>query len=259
MNAPREMGDGIVICDTLEEVKELQKSKNIMKGITPKQKDQIEITQNDGEPNTLKIPASMFSDFAEIGAENEAMFEYLALTVLLNFLRKCCLKHDQGLTEHDRQRRVNWETALEFPDVIASQGRVMLHEMADYFSLAHHSVGKKGKSRRTVVYPKTLFQEKQRTEVNKLLREREKVRSNYCKNMQFDGEVPKKNSTFLEKVLLEFWYEKNNVTPPSREITEYMPKLEDVGKAPDLGRLQDCIELKLAHLSRLEDNHQKLS
>ena len=40
--APRKMRDGIVICDTLEEVKELYKNKEMMKGKTPHQK--IEIT-----------------------------------------------------------------------------------------------------------------------------------------------------------------------------------------------------------------------
>ena len=152
---------------------------------------------------------------------------------------------------------MTWDTALEFPDVIASRGRVLLHEMADYFALAHHSVGKKGTSRRTVIYPKTLFQEKQRTEINKLVREREKLRLNYCKNMKFDGEAPIKNTSFIEKVVLEYWYEKNNVQPPL-EVIEFMPKLDDIGKTPDLGRLQDKIELKMAHLNRLEENHKKL-
>jgi len=83
---------------------------------------------------------------------------------VINYLEKCCL----GIKESQDQNQEaqigkegKWDIAIEFPDVIASAGRSKLHEVANYFGLAHHSVGnKKGKSRRTILYPKTLYIEK---------------------------------------------------------------------------------------------------
>jgi hypothetical protein len=49
---------------------------------------------------------------------------------------------------------------LEFPDIICTEGRSKLHDIGNYFGLAHHSIGKKGGKRRTMMYPKTLFLEK---------------------------------------------------------------------------------------------------
>ena len=54
-----------------------------------------------------------------------------------------------------------WDTAIEFPENLPSSGRTKLHDVANYFGLAHHSGGqKKTGSRRTLMYPKTLFLEK---------------------------------------------------------------------------------------------------
>jgi hypothetical protein len=37
----------------------------------------------------------------------------------------------------------SWDIAIEFPDVIASEGRQTLYEIAHYFGLAYHLAGKK--------------------------------------------------------------------------------------------------------------------
>ena len=64
----------------------------------------------------------------------------------------------------DEQETVpRWDTAIEFPEVIPSLGRSKLHDLANYFGLAHHSTGSKakgGKKRKFLIYPKTLFIEK---------------------------------------------------------------------------------------------------
>jgi len=148
---------------------------------------------------------------------------------------------------------MEWDTALEFPDCIGSNGRIILHELADFFMLAHHSVGQKGKSRRMIIYPKTLYRDKQESEVNKLLREREKLREKFAKNMKFDEAMPSKNTTLMDKVLLELWYEKNG-HPVPMNVSNYIPSLDDIGKVPHLGRLLDMIELKSGAISRMEKN-----
>jgi len=58
-------------------------------------------------------------------------------------------------------------------------GRSKLHEIANYFSLAHHSRGSKGRPRSAVLYPKTLFVEKQEQERTRLLKERDRIRTKY--------------------------------------------------------------------------------
>jgi len=67
-----------------------------MKGITPA--SALEIKHNDlkttNDPNILKLPAEIFEDFKELDIENDELFEYLCLTVIINYLKKCCLNED---------------------------------------------------------------------------------------------------------------------------------------------------------------------
>ena len=77
-----------------------------------------------------------------------------------------------------------------------------------------------------------------------MMREREKLRDNYAKNMTFKGDAPQKNSTFLEKVMLELWYEKNGVAPPDPNITNYIPSIHEIGMSPDCQVLLDLILAK---------------
>jgi len=77
------------------------------------------------------------------------MFEFLSYQIVINFITKKCIELNK------------WDTALEFPDIISASGRQKLHEIGNFFNLAHHSAGKKGKSRRTLMYPRTLFITKQ--------------------------------------------------------------------------------------------------
>lgn len=99
------------------------------------------------QSSIIKVPADIFEDFQEINQDNEDLFEYLAYQIVINYLEKKCL-----------QNKPIWNIELEFPDCIDGPGRSKLHQIARYFGLAHHSVGKK--SRRTFIYPKILHIDK---------------------------------------------------------------------------------------------------
>lgn len=150
------MDRDVVICRDLSQIQDMFESSNIMKGYKPiaQQKEDFEkANEDDGENKIFRIPAEVFEDFKEIDHENEELFEYVAFTIVIQFLEKCCLKLEQD-------GGPVFDTAIEFPDCIASAGRSKLHEIGNYFGLAHHSCGKKGKNRRFLMYPKTLFKEK---------------------------------------------------------------------------------------------------
>jgi len=56
--------------------------------------------------------------------------------LVIAYIEKRCLQLDAK----DKSEPI-WDTALEFPECIASNGRSKLHEVANYFGLAHHSAG----------------------------------------------------------------------------------------------------------------------
>jgi hypothetical protein len=51
------------------------------------------------------------------------------------------------------------DKALEFPASVDSKGRSIIHDIGNIMGLAHHSQGK-NKTRRALVYPKTMFKHK---------------------------------------------------------------------------------------------------
>jgi len=69
--------------------------------------------------------------------------------------------------------------ALQYPACIPSDGRRLLHDVANYFGLAHHSGGKAGKTRKTMMYPTTQFLEKQEIERRRLEKEQDKIREKF--------------------------------------------------------------------------------
>jgi hypothetical protein len=123
---------------------------NIMKGY--KNQDELkklkdeEPEEEDANAKHFKLPTAMFEDFEEIDHNNEEMFEFVAYHVAINYLEQACLKKGLDHPEEERLKLIAWNTALEFPICIASAGRSMLHEVANYFNLSHHSRG--GKSGR---------------------------------------------------------------------------------------------------------------
>jgi len=105
--------------------------------------------------------------------------------------------------EEDKEPR--WDTAIEFPEIIPSMGRSKLHEIANYFGLAHHSIGAKGKHRRVVMYPKTLYTEKQERERVRLEKERDQLYEKFSTVESFVGMPPVNPLTFREQVMKEIW------------------------------------------------------
>jgi hypothetical protein len=93
-------------------------------------------------------------------------------------------------------------------------GRSRLHEVANYFKLSHHTAGPKNKtashtrSRRFILYPKTLFVEKQEREKTRLLAERRRMRQKICSKDHFTGMMPEDPQTFTEMVCREIYEEK---------------------------------------------------
>ena len=75
--------------------------------------------------------------------DNEEIFSYFCYNVIIQMLNKI----------YD----LNW--VVEFPDIIPSSGRSIIHDCATHFGLTSHSKG--SKKRRALVYPRTLFKDEQ--------------------------------------------------------------------------------------------------
>jgi hypothetical protein len=145
-------------------------TKNLLKGFKPLEQQQKELEKDPkNDPFIFKLPAELFVDFEEIDQNNDEMFEYVAYNLVIEYLERVCLKVEAGISEaaslEERYKNVKWDTALEFPDNLASMGRSKLHEVANFFNLAHHSRGPKNKTgakkhRWFLLYPKTLFTDK---------------------------------------------------------------------------------------------------
>ena len=95
----------------------------------------------------------MLTEFEEIDESNQDYFDFMAISIVIKYIEKICLKiNDEGKIEEEPC----WQKALEFPENLASEARLRLHDIAEYFNLASHSAGKKP-NRKTIMYPKNLF------------------------------------------------------------------------------------------------------
>jgi hypothetical protein len=104
-------------------------------------KDTVHSTIANNEQRAVKthlIPPRFFKDFEDMKLDMEPIFQFVAFFVTLNVLDKM---------QDDR-------FCIEFPSCIGSEGRRILHEVANYFQLAHHSQGK-DRNRRTYMYPRS--------------------------------------------------------------------------------------------------------
>ena len=120
---PDDKKDGVMFAKDLKEVQHLFEGKNMMAGRKPVQV--LEESKNEQEPKikTHVIPPKFFKGFEDIKPETEKVFEFVAFYVTVNLMEK--------MTDD------KW--CLEFPSNIAGEGRRILHEVANYFELAHHS------------------------------------------------------------------------------------------------------------------------
>jgi hypothetical protein len=65
--------------------------------------------------------------------------------------------------------------ALQFPANIDTTGRRLLHDVANFFDFAHHSQGKK--KRCMMMYPRSQFVSRQKTELKRLNKEAAKIQN----------------------------------------------------------------------------------
>ena len=142
------------------------------------------------------MPSEVLQEFEEIDDSNQDYFDFMVANVVIKYLEGVCLGKEPC-----------WKKALEFPDNLASAGRLRLHDLAEYFGLASHSAGKKPK-RRTLMYPKNLFVEKQELEKVRLEKERDKYREKYDTIEKFPNGPPQNPTNFKEIVMKEIWDEK---------------------------------------------------
>lgn len=178
----------------------------MMAGRKPLQQSEEQKT-SESAIKTHIIPPKFFKGFEDIKPENEKDFEFVAFYVACNLLEK--MTDDQ------------W--CLEFPSTIAGEGRRILHEVANYFELAHHSQGK-DKGRRAFMYPRSQFIDKQESERKKLEKERDKLREKY-KDRSFIAEPLSECKTFREQVMRQIWEEQNGEPAETRLTTNMLDKL----------------------------------
>ena len=183
--------------------------------------------------------------------DNEDLFEYLAYQIVINYLEKTCLNLN------DENQKPCWNVELEFPDCIDGPGRSKLHHIAKCFGLATHSVGKK--SRRTFIYPKILHVDKQKQELEKQKKDRDKLREKFFKgDIKFNPDVlPLNTIGFIQNVHQELWYEKYK--PEENKGPWYLADPNQIGKVPeDLDELKKLIMTKKKELETQTHNMQKL-
>ena len=146
----------------------------------------------------------MFADFKIVDEHNEKLFEFVSYQMMIQVLED--LKDD------------NW--ALEFPSCIGSGGRSLLHEVGNYFGLAHHSQGKSGKNRRTIIYPRSQFKDKQEAERRRLEKEMEKIKEKLG-GKAIIGTPIDNPKTFREQMIKQV-YEEQRGNPVTTQLTTNM-------------------------------------
>lgn len=55
----------------------------------------------------------------------------MAYNLVITWLESC-----MNINQESDKIQPNWDVAVEFPDIIASEGRTKLYEIAHYFGLA---------------------------------------------------------------------------------------------------------------------------
>lgn len=148
------------------------------RGIAPVERssdqEAVNAQAREDKPRTIYIPDRLFAEFAEVTIENEEFFKYVANYVIMQFLEKV--------------EDMKW--VIQFPNNVPSQGRSHIHEVATYYGLTSHSIGSKKRS--ALVYPRTIFKDKQESEDSKKRKEFEKLREKN-KGSMIGLENPKTN------------------------------------------------------------------
>ena len=167
-----------------------QKSTSEMQNIWKEQREK-QGNAEDIHANKVSLPSSLFDDFPMITYENEKDFEYQLSTIMVQFFEKF----------NDR--------ALEFPETLDPQARAMIHALCNFIGVHSISVGKKSQ-RRVIIYPRHLFPKVTEKELERVRKEREKIREKF-KEHNFAGIPREKPVTMREKLIREIYFEQRGM------------------------------------------------
>lgn len=138
-------------------------------------------------------------------------------------------------------------------------GRSQLHELANFFNFAHHTTAKRGaKNRRTLVYPKTMFVEKQQQERERLIEERKKIREKYAAKTWIP-EPSEHPVTFRDQVIRELWEERKGISTGAKITSNMIGGLDEaqIGVPPNAEELKKLVEKKRAEMVKLKETMEK--
>ena len=92
VDGARKVGRDVVICRDLSTVQQMYAKQNIMKGIKVGDQEKQKEETKEVEPSILRIPEDMMKEFEELDHRNEEMFEFVAFSIVIEFLEKRCLR-----------------------------------------------------------------------------------------------------------------------------------------------------------------------
>jgi hypothetical protein len=69
------------------------------------------------------------SEFESIDESNQDYFDFMAVNIVIKYIEKICLQMD----DEGKMGEPCWLKALEFPENLASEARLRLHDVAEYF------------------------------------------------------------------------------------------------------------------------------
>lgn len=93
-----------------------------------------------------------------------------------------------------------------------------------------------------------MYQDKQKIELQKLIKNREKLRDKYKDLEMSSFDKPDNNDEFIKNVLLEMWHEK--FKPNLNKGTWYIPDAKTIGTTPDIEELKTLILKKKKELEQ---------
>lgn len=221
------------IMRTEEEVRKYMDESRVFKG----QKTTVQVAEEDSfrsfhsediNQNKIQVDREFFRDYQFIDETNAEQFEYLASGVILKFL----------------EADISNTKALEFPNVIHSEGRTIVQKIANFLGLASHSQGQ-SKARKVLVYRRTLFLDKQEREQIDRDKEKEKQVERSKKNGFFDP-GSSEPLTHRDAMLRDIWNEFKGIqAPPIQVIWQ--------------GPIEERIVLVRRKMVAFQDNLRKIS
>lgn len=148
--------------------------------------------------------------------------------------------------------------SLEFPACIPGEGgRPFLYKVASYFRLAHHTVGKSGKNRRTIMYPGSQFKDKQEQENNEKWKEARKLQDKFEK-FGFTDIPLGAQGTWREGYIAALIQAKKEKKEPPTEF-DFTNTFVPASPEEFVAHLKPLVEQKMAELKKSEFFQESLA